>query len=355
MMLTSLVSSGPARPSLEPIATLESLRAHLQWAIELEHCTMPPYLCALYSLIPARNPEAVAVIRSVLLEEMLHLALAANLLNAIGGRPSFVAPRLMQPYPRSLPHGDDSLVLTLHRFGPDALALFLRIERPAPAGAPAESDRYETIGQFYAAIADGLRTLCAVHGEAAVFSGARARQVGPQYFYGAGGRLMVVDSLQTALGALAEIIEQGEGAAHREVWDGDRDVMHADRAEVAHYFRFEQLRRGRRYGPGDTPASGPTGTPLPVDWSAVRPMRANPRLSDHAPGTPVRRAQEAFAHSYAELLSLLDRAFDGSPAALGAAFGVMARLKGQAEALMEIPVGDGRETAGPTFEYAGAD
>lgn len=40
------------------IASLESLREHLQWAIELEHSTIPPYLGALYSIEPGRNFEA---------------------------------------------------------------------------------------------------------------------------------------------------------------------------------------------------------------------------------------------------------------------------------------------------------
>lgn len=43
-------------PSTARIETLESLREHLQWAIELEHATLPSYLCALYSLDPSRNP-----------------------------------------------------------------------------------------------------------------------------------------------------------------------------------------------------------------------------------------------------------------------------------------------------------
>ncbi|MET0285863.1 MAG: ferritin-like protein [Polyangiales bacterium] len=336
------------RPSVEPITTLDALREHLQWALELEHCTMPPYLCALYSLLPGRNTEAAQVIRSVLLEEMLHLGLVANLLNALGGRPRFDARRMMLGYPRRLPHG--ALEITLQRFGPEALDLFLQIERPALADAPAESDRYETIGQFYAAIEGGLRTLSEQLGERALFGGAPERQVGPQYFYGAGGRLLVVQDLDTALRALAEIVEQGEGAAHRDVWDGDRDLDHPGRAQVAHYFRFEQLRAGRRYRAGDSPASGPTGEPLAVDWTAVRPMRANPRPSDHAPGSPIRLAQDAFAGSYAGLLSGLDRAFDGTPTALRAATGLMLGLQEQAEALMAMPCGDGT-TAGPAFAY----
>ena len=37
------------------IDTLDDLRRHLQWAIELEHCTLPPYLCALYSIKDETN------------------------------------------------------------------------------------------------------------------------------------------------------------------------------------------------------------------------------------------------------------------------------------------------------------
>src|SRR3954465_2835881 len=83
------------------ITTVEDLRTHLQWAIELEHATIPPYLCALYSLDAARNPAAAEVVQSVFVEEMLHLALAANLLNAVGGKPVLDAPRLLPGYPRT--------------------------------------------------------------------------------------------------------------------------------------------------------------------------------------------------------------------------------------------------------------
>ena len=70
------------RRSFGPISTLERLRDHLQWAMELGHFTIPPYLCALYSLDTSRNLQASEVIRSILVEEMPHLMLAANLLNA---------------------------------------------------------------------------------------------------------------------------------------------------------------------------------------------------------------------------------------------------------------------------------
>ena len=131
----------------------------------------------------------------------------------------------------------------------------------------------------------------------------------------------------------------------------DRDVFHPEREEVAHYFRFQELKLGRCYRRGDTPQSGPTGDPICIDWEGVRPMGPNPRTSDHAPGSRIRVAQEDFSHSYCALLQLLERAFDGAPQILGSAIGEMYILKAQAQALMQTPSEDGLATAGPTFEY----
>ena len=57
------------------------------------------------------------MVGSVFAEEMLHLLLAANLLNAVGGAPVLDAPHLLPSYPHPLPHGDGSLRIGLHPFG----------------------------------------------------------------------------------------------------------------------------------------------------------------------------------------------------------------------------------------------
>ncbi|CCH17876.1 ferritin-like domain-containing protein [Micromonospora lupini] len=339
-----------AAPSAMRIETLDDLRKHLQWAIELEHATLPPYLCALYSLDPSRNPEAVQVVGSVFVEEMIHLALAANLLNAVGGHPRLDTPEMLPGYPRLLPHGDRSLELSLVPFGAEALEMFLRLERPAPPGAPAEDDSYETIGQFYSAIEQGVRHLCAALGERAVFCGDPARQVTAGLFQHSGGRLIAVSDLSSAMAALEEIVEQGEGTARGEVWDGDQDILHPDRDEVAHYYRLLELKLGRRYRRGDTSQSGPTGEALSVDLGGVYPMRPNPRLADHDPGSPIRAAQEDFNHTYCAVLNLLEQAFNGNPGMLGVATGTMYALKARAQGLNQMSDG-GSTTAGPTFEY----
>ncbi|MGN6723585.1 MAG: ferritin-like domain-containing protein [Marmoricola sp.] len=331
------------------IASVDDLRTHLQWAIELEHCTIPPYLCALYSLDPARNPAAFEVVQSVFVEEMLHLTLAANVLNAVGGKPVLDAAHLMPGYPRTLPHGDQSLQVQLLPFGPEALEVFLKIEQPSARTAMPESDRYETIGQFYAAISQGLVSLCHELGETTVFSGDPGRQIPGRYPYGGSGDVVVVTDLATALTAIAEIVEQGEGAEHREVWDGDHEMFHADRNEVAHYFRFQELALGRRFQAGDTPASGPTGEDIAVDWSGVYSMRPNQRVDD-APTDEVRQAQVGFNDAYCTLLWLLEQAFNGDPGSLGSATAAMFGLKAKAQELLGMPL-PGGGMAGPTFEY----
>ncbi len=336
--------------SASPISTIEDLREHLQWAIELEHATLPPYLCALYSLDPGSNLEAVDVLESVFVEEMLHMSLAANVLNAVGGRPVMDSPRMLAPYPRCLPHSGQSVELSLGPFDAAALELFMQVEKPALPDSVPEGDEYETIGQFYDAIEQGLRDLCDQLGEPAVFCGDPARQVTNSTFHYTAGRLIAVDSLATALAALEEIVEEGEGTSRGEVWDGEADVFHPHRDEVAHYYRFMELKVGRRYERGDTPQSGPTGETFEVDLTNVRPMRRNPQPAEHPEGSPIRVAQRELNETYCGILALLEGAFDGESDMLGFAIQGMYALRSQAQALMTMPNGDGT-VAGPTFEY----
>ena len=86
------------------IDTPKALREHLQTAIEIEWSTIPPYLCALWSLADGPNEYVAGNVEEVAMEEMLHLTLACNLLNAIGGRPRLVPDPVTQlPQPPSSP------------------------------------------------------------------------------------------------------------------------------------------------------------------------------------------------------------------------------------------------------------
>jgi CDGSH-type Zn-finger protein len=337
------------------ISTLESLREHLQWAIEVEHCTIPPYLSALYSIKPGCNPEAREVVLSVFLEEMLHMTLAANILNAVGGRPQIDKPDFLRQYPLSLPHSSGAFLVPIMKFSPEAVDVFLQIEKPADHDIEPAEDQYHTIGEFYASIEEGLEYLCRKLGEKNVFTGEPARQVRQAMIdHVGGGRVITVFDLESALVAIDEIEEQGEGLKHAEVWDGDRSMFHPERPEVAHYFRFQEVLLGRTFRPGDTPRTGPTGEKFTVDWNGVYNMRANPRMSDYREGSLVHRKMLEFNTAYSSLLRVLQRAFNGQPQMLGVSIGVMNEIRDRAVELMQLPSGDGETTAGPSFEYVPA-
>ncbi len=106
---------------------VERLRELLEAAVKLELATIPPYLCALYSIHPGTNVEATLVVRSVVVEEMLHMVLAANVLNAIGGRPRVSGREHAPHYPHELP---DGVILDLLPFSPAAVESFLQVENP---------------------------------------------------------------------------------------------------------------------------------------------------------------------------------------------------------------------------------
>jgi hypothetical protein len=327
------------------IDTLHSLRAHLQTAIEIEWSTIPPYLCALWSLGDEHNQPAATCLRDVVMEEMLHLTLAANVLNALGGEPRLGGHASVPTYPASLPHSDRSFSVSLLRFCPDALETFRRIERPALIGAPPQADGYATIAQFYEAVGEAVERIGA---DPAVWSGDADRQIVPgRQYYGGGGDAIAVTGRESALEAIELIVDEGEGFAGG-VFDGDHEIL-GEAEELAHYFRFDELARGRRYVRGDTPSSGPTGDPILLDYATVAPMRANPRPHDYPAGSELRAMTDECDATYARLLACLQTAFTGAPDALSDGVREMWALKYQAVALMHVPVGQDGQTAGPAF------
>jgi hypothetical protein len=345
-----------------PSWTLDDLRLHLRGAVELELLTIPPYLTALYSIHPGANAEAALVIRSVVVEEMLHMTLAANVLNAIGGRPDVTGGGYVPRYPAAIPYHDpSSFRVSLQPFGDDALDVFRAIENPSypvaspPAAGPdaavpratelARERGYRTIGEFYAAIEDGLRTLDAELGHDALFSGDPARQVPPEHYYASGGRVVVVHDLACALEALELIVEQGEG----EVTKPRSGEKFDEEDDLAHYYRFDELRKRRRYRVRDEPGD-PRGPAIELDMDAVYPMRPNLRVAELR--GELRAAAEAFNAVYGRLLGQIQRAFDRHPDELTRAVGTMFELKYAANDLLRTPLPDGSgEHAGPTFEY----
>jgi Ferritin-like len=351
--------------ALHRITTVDELHGYLYAGLQLEHATIPPYLTALYSIHQGKNSDAFHVIRVVAVEEMLHLTLAANVLNAIGGTVDLTRPDFVPAYPAYLPDGEEDFQVGLQRFSKEAIDTFLQIERPD--GAPDEESRvsegegagqgslpatphddtlrFFSIGDFYEEVRRGLEALEGekVKAGETLFTGDPARQVTPEYYYSGGGDVVPVTDLDSALEALRLIGEQGEGLG---------GAIYDNEGELSHYYRFKQLLQGRYYQEGDK-ADEPTGPPIDIDWDAVYPLKPNARLDDYADAPELHAAAVDFNREYADLLKLLTDAYSGRPELLIDAVVAMFRVRDGMAKLIRNPLpGSDGLTAAPTFEMA---
>jgi len=229
-------------PLAEPALTVdnrEELVYLLGQACELEHGLMCEYLYAQFSLkrgldeglSPAQLARVQAweqALIAVIKQEMLHLALATNILTAIGAAPHFERPNfpiLSRWYPEGVqialvPFGEQALRHFMYLERPEGMALndaagFAAAQHAQPltaggAGLVAVAQEWRTVGHLYRGIEAGLANLCARYGEDAVFIGpVRAQAVTDIFEW---PELIAVTSLASANRAIATIVEQGEGA-----------------------------------------------------------------------------------------------------------------------------------------------
>ena len=330
--------------------TPASVHAALQRAIELEHATIPVYLYAYFSLDPVLNADAAAIIKSVVVEEMLHMVLAANVLNAIGGAPAISHRRFIPAYPGHLPGGvEGQLQLHLRPFSDEQLEAFIEIEEPRdPLDYESHAALVDvpsvTIGEFYATIATAISRLAP-----SAFAPAPRHQVGPDLMFGS---VTVVDA-QSAIEALETIVEQGEGTSTspQEI-DGPNGVN-----DFAHFYRLSELKHRRRLvrvadPAAPLPAYAFAGDPVTVDPSGIIDLPADPSSRDYPEGSPARHQVDTFNETYTVLLGQLHDLLNGHNdlATFMSSLATMSTLEDLARAMVA-----GSETAGvpvgPSFEY----
>jgi hypothetical protein len=317
----------------------------LQSAIELEHSTIPPYLTAMFSLKPGANDPIAQLIRSIVVQEMLHMTIAGNILIAVGGSPSINTPSFVPQYPGPLPLsiGGSGFVVGIEPFSkPLVQNVFMTIEEPEhpipviTLAAAGQVPDFATIGDFYAALKKKLKEFPdSIYGHV-------DRQV-LQWF--APSLLFPITNRESAGHAIDIIVDQGEGTS--------TDPFQTP-GDPAHYYKFGEIFYGRtivKTAGGFAYA----GDPVPFDPAGVYPMRPNPKIHYFEPGTPTRIKIEQFSYAYSSLLNALHVAFNGQPAQINTAIGLMYELKMIAVSLMQTPLGDGSNmTAGPSFEYIDA-
>ena len=220
----------------------ENLKQNLQTAIEVEHSTIPLYLYSLFSIKPGSNVQAYNLIRSVLMEEMVHMALACNILNAVGGSPNLTHDKFIPIYPGPMAGGlHPELTLRLGPLSKDILKnVFMVLEEPRRD--PIEHDpeiHNKTIGMFYHKIQLSLAKLVDEMGEANVFVGDPSLQVdGTCFPPETASTVFKVTDLESANKAIDLIVREGEGSSQLNPNDGE--------GELAHFYKFAEIYHGRQ-------------------------------------------------------------------------------------------------------------
>ncbi|MHB0772302.1 ferritin-like domain-containing protein [Bradyrhizobium sp. 1.29L] len=211
------------------VHSLSELKSALRLAMQLEFSTIPPYLCAQWS-IKSDPDRTEGVVHRVVSDEMNHFALAGNLLTAIGGRPHIARSSFVPKYPlKSLPGGIlQKLPVDLRPLDRPQLEVFMQIEYPQfpPVAWKARPPGPATIGDFYDSIIEGLEA------------------VKPHFDRNA-CRIPVfgaspIDGLATAIEAVERIKSEGEGLQDSPEQPTSHDTV------LAHYYAFKEIHEQKR-------------------------------------------------------------------------------------------------------------
>lgn len=316
------------------ISTVEDLREHLQWAIQVELTTIPPYLYAMYS-IKDSGSEAAEIFLNVVIEEMLHVALASNLLVAVGGQPRFYHRDVVPRYPGPVPHHRKGLTVSLERCSVEFVRdVCMVIEQPEEVDAIPEDDNFDTIGQFYMSVENCFKTLCQERDHQVFAYNDPRKQLTEGYIpeISDTGDMGLVTDLDSAISAIQTIVEQGEGIRGSHYDDPSKQ-------ELAHYFKFERIAEA--------------DAPLGDVWPVVK----DPKTVDYS--GPLRDLSHLFNGCYSYMLAALEEIFTITDAAkkhqimFRGLYSVMTAVMPElAQMMMRQPASEGDdENAGPTFEF----
>ena len=278
------------------ISTLAELQEALLTAIQLEFSTIPPYLCAQWSVNPNGDPSGVGnMIQTVVVQEMLHFGLACNMYTATGGslQGQIASPGFVPSYPTDgLPGGvHPGLVVSLLPVGNQALQTFMSIEYPEttpvvqePATPPSPvPPAAPTIGQFYQTIAAGFNTVFP--------NGSLPANPSPNQVVTTvdSDNLFAINTVADALNAIAEITEQGEGSS------ASPEEGTLDPDELAHYYSFAEVYYGATVA---QVGSGFKYSGSPITMPQVYTFKSEP------PNAP---DQQTFIKAFTTLLTQLEQ------------------------------------------------
>ncbi len=327
------------------------LKQALQWAIELEFFTIPPYLTAFWSVKDHRDPVAVAI-REVLVEEMLHMSLACNMLVAIGGKPRIYHSDSVPTYPSQMPGGvKPSLYVSLGGLSKHSLNTFMKIEEPEEDITHLETveavEAFPRIGTFYDAINE------AFHNIRPEIELSRAGQI--EAYFGEtqqpdGSNVPKnIGTLDDVDAAIELIKDQGEGTPE--------EIKDPGTGELAHYYRFKEVAVGRKIIKVDDRwvHQGPE-VPMPECW-LVGEIPAGGYSIEDVHDDKVWDDMKQFDIAYSRAVKNIDDAWSGGGLeslhrALELMMSDMPRLARQ---IIQVPLEQQPYNYGPNFRFVAVE
>jgi rubrerythrin len=333
------------RLKFKHIRSVEDACELLQMAVKLELSTLPPYLYALCTIREGTNAAARERLHSIAIEEMIHMGLACNMMNALGKSPVIASKDAVPAYPGPLPGnigsaGSKPFDVSLLRFSEESMKQGMTIEEPEtpldiPVRATAVAEpEFMTIGEFYEHLDEFLKNLpeSAWHKNHNQLDDA-------QFFAGA---LFPINGYRDAHKAISRIVSQGEGTALSPL-----DFQQ----EVAHYYRFKELALDKLLQKANNEVGFEFAGSLDIKWGAVYPAIPNPGKHDFSKDSSAARdAQDACNEAFTRMLQELQRAVYGEPGRLGNAVRAMFDLRRATRVALETPLADGT-VAGPAFLF----
>jgi hypothetical protein len=262
------------------------------------------------------------MIQNVVVQEMYHFALAGNMLAAIGGAVKVDVPSFIPHYPtHTLPGGIHlARAVDLKPLSPAQLEVFMGIEKPEfPPIGTALAARPATIGAFYDTIAAGFSRVNPAIVPGAPFVVITEVSSGNPIANPPQGQ---ITSIADALAAIDRIKNEGEGT------EGDPDQPPddvADGEQLAHYYVFEQIRRGKALIKN---AAG--------HWVFDGPAIQMPTAFDFHRSTATPDPSLAFNATLAQLLATLEKCW--VPGGTAPDFADMFALQSQGTALIQAGI-----------------
>lgn len=293
------------------IKSVPDLQESLFLAAQLEFSTIPPYLCAEWSIKAAEDPNRVAkMLHGIVMQEMLHMGLSLNMLVAIGGQPAIANQDFVPTYPTDGLPGNvhPHLVVDLLPLSEASLDSFIEIESPEH-GSIAAAMIFPTIGDFYDAISTAFQTLQPAIGSANQVEA----DVGQDTVF-------KITSVADALKAIEEIKEQGEGTSVSP-FQGSFDP-----ADTAHYYVFEQIRHGHQLQKGADGLWHFTGPAISMPGVIPFTRSSDPHASDD------------FNVALSDLLRLMQQAWTTDPTKIDDAINQMFSLRTKGTGLIAAGV-----------------